>query len=48
MAGIFRDGIDRRSLLAGLGAGAATLGAPSVLRAQTRELVVGGASTTPS
>ncbi len=45
MAGIFRDGIDRRSLLAGLGAGAATLSAPSVLRAQTRELVVGGAAS---
>jgi len=45
MAGIFRDGIDRRSLLAGFAAGAATLSAPSVLRAQTRELVVGGAAS---
>ncbi|MGU9981166.1 ABC transporter substrate-binding protein [Phreatobacter sp. HK31-P] len=46
MAGIIRDGIDRRSLLAGLGAGAAaTLGAPSVLRAQVREIVVGGAAS---
>ncbi len=41
-----KDGIDRRILLAGFGAGAlGTLSAPTILRAQTRELVVGGAAS---
>jgi putative spermidine/putrescine transport system substrate-binding protein len=35
----------RRSVLKGLGATAATLSAPSILRAQTRELVIGGAAS---
>lgn len=40
------DGPSRRRLLAGLGAGAASLlAAPAVLRAQARELVVGGAAS---
>ena len=39
-------GINRRTILAGFGAGTvASLGAPQILRAQTRELVVGGAAS---
>lgn len=35
---------NRRSFLAGAAGSAALIAAPSVLRAQTRELVVGGAA----